>query len=379
MQSVLADIINRLETEQFPNEQAIKQGVVLRLLSILGWDIYDPKTVWPEFSVNGGHVDFALCNPIDRPRIFIEVKQSSTFNIGEDQLMMRYAFQHGVPIAVLTDGQRWSFYLPRGDGSFEERRFYLLDLLERDAEEIELRLRRYLDFSEVKTNRAFEAARFDHDDAARRRAIAGALPVAWKEMIRDADPRLIQALLAKVESSTGYQPQEAEAEIFLKQQALPEQKAALKVVKTSRQNIGKPQTQKSLAPVVKVESSEKQSELPNWYSLNDGAKQGSLKAIETTVNGLKELIAQVPDFMASFERESAEFRKKKKSKGAKRRWVAQNREDLYQNPKLIQASREIAPNWWLGTNYGNADKRDMLTIAKKIAARSNIKFDFELE
>lgn len=134
-----------------------------------------------------------------------------------------------------------------------------------------------------------------------------------------------------------------------------------------------------MVPAVKIEVNEIQSQSRNWYAINDGAKKASSKAIETTVGGLKELIALVPDFMVLFEQEAIEFRKKKKSKGDKRRWVARNRADLYRNPKLIHASREIAPNWWLGTNYGNSDKRDMLTIAKKIAERSNIKFDFELE
>ncbi len=156
MQATLADIVRRLEAREFVNEQAIKQGVVLRLLSALGWDTFDPTVVYPEFSVNGGFVDYALCQPISRPQIFIEVKQSSTFNIGEDQLMMKYAFQHGVPIAILTDGQRWSFYLPSSNGSFEERRFYHLDLLERDSDEIELRLNRYLSFNGVRTNKAIE-------------------------------------------------------------------------------------------------------------------------------------------------------------------------------------------------------------------------------
>lgn len=374
MQSILSDIIRRLEGHQFPNEQAIKQGVVLRLLDSLGWDIYDPKAVLPEFFVEGGHVDFALCSPPEHPQIFIEVKQSSTFNIGEDQLMMKYAFQHGVPIAVLTDGQRWSFYLPSGNGTFEERRFYLLDLLERNTDEIEFRLSRYLAFEEVKMNRASTSAREDHDDAIRRRIIAEALPEAWQEMVREADERLIQSLSTKIESTTGYQPKETEVAAFLRKQTEEANSPAPGITKRGS---APPQKRTSNSKLSKSESPIKPG--GNWYSINSGDKQTFTKAIEATVEGLKELSTLVPDFMISFEKKAADFRAKKKSKGEKRRWVARNREDLYQNPKLISASKEIAPGWWLGTNYGNAEKRDMLKIARDVAARADIRFEFELE
>lgn len=46
-------------------------------------------------------------------------------------------------MAVLTDGRRWSVYLPSGPGSYAERRVDLLDVVEREMEEVERLLRRY--------------------------------------------------------------------------------------------------------------------------------------------------------------------------------------------------------------------------------------------
>jgi predicted type IV restriction endonuclease len=371
MQFVLSDIIRRLEARHFPNEQAIKQGVVLHLLNSLGWDVWDSKAVWPEFFVEGGHVDFALCHPMERPRIFIEVKKSSTFNIGEDQLMMKYAFMHGVPIAVLTDGQRWSFYLPSGDGSFEERRFYLLDLFERDLEEIEMRLRRYLAFDEVKTGRAFEAARADHDDAARRRAIAGALPIAWKEMLQDADPRLIQAVADKVESSTGYQPQETEVATFLRAQIEGFIKHNPKVTK---QTSSPQKLVRTAAPQVKsqVEASE------NWYSINQVEKLRSKKAIDVTVGAFREVGQMVPEFLEEVAREMQKELQKRGRKINKRRWIARSKEELYSDPRHWNKSIQLAPGWWLGTNYSNDSKREMLATAAKVAKNFGIDLEFHL-
>lgn len=370
MQKDIEEITNLIRSNHFVNEDAIKQGIVLRILHALGWNTFDTSIVWPEFSIEGQRVDYALCHPSTKPRIFVEVKQASTFGKGEEQLIMSYAFRHGVPIAILTDGQRWNFYLPMKDCPVSDRQFYVLDLKEREADEVETRLRRYLSYENVQSGQSYKNAEADHGDAARRRAVLDALPQGWKELLETPDESLILSVAEKIESLTdGFRPREDEVRKFLKQQL------------TSESN--NPVLTKIVRPVIKrtivQEPAVTLTDLPNWYSVNGNARKSSSKAIETTVEGLKELIALVPDFMISFEQEATTFRKKKKSGGEKRRWVARNREDLYQNPKLTHASREIAPGWWLGTNYGNPDKRDMLTIAKKVAARSDIKFEFQLE
>jgi predicted type IV restriction endonuclease len=64
-------------------------------------------------------------------------------------------------MAVLTDGQEWHFFLPTEQGDYGERRVYKLDLLERDPQEAEAGLERYLGYEEVRSGRAIEAARRD--------------------------------------------------------------------------------------------------------------------------------------------------------------------------------------------------------------------------
>src|SRR5258707_7768169 len=71
----LADITERLRQGRFPNEQAISQGIVLRVLQELGGDTWDTAVVWPEYQTGQGRADFALCHPPSKPTIFIEVKQ----------------------------------------------------------------------------------------------------------------------------------------------------------------------------------------------------------------------------------------------------------------------------------------------------------------
>jgi hypothetical protein len=48
LETTLTDIIARLRQGRFPNEQAVSQGIVLRVLQELGWDIYDTTSVCPK-------------------------------------------------------------------------------------------------------------------------------------------------------------------------------------------------------------------------------------------------------------------------------------------------------------------------------------------
>ncbi|KAB2643203.1 MAG: hypothetical protein DVB26_00330, partial [Verrucomicrobia bacterium] len=115
----IADITSRLQQGRFPNEQAISQGIVLRLLQELGWDVYDTNIIWPGFQTGEGRADFALCHPPSKPAVFIEVKQPGKAEDGVRQAL-EYAFHTGVPFIVLTDGKTWSFYLPAEQGSYED-------------------------------------------------------------------------------------------------------------------------------------------------------------------------------------------------------------------------------------------------------------------
>lgn len=103
LKEYIEDIRDKLEKREYPNEAAVSQGIVLRLLHVLGWPMYNTQVVAPEYDVEGTRVDFALCDPPLKPRVFIEVKKVGNIEGGEKQLF-QYAFHEGVPIAILTDG-----------------------------------------------------------------------------------------------------------------------------------------------------------------------------------------------------------------------------------------------------------------------------------
>ena len=60
LEEQILDIQNKLRNNEYPNEQSISQGIVLRLLSAMKWPVYDTQLVIPEYSIHGKRVDFAL-------------------------------------------------------------------------------------------------------------------------------------------------------------------------------------------------------------------------------------------------------------------------------------------------------------------------------
>ncbi len=165
--------------------------------------------------MKGRRVDFALCHPAGKPRVFVEVKQPGQAR-GADQQLFEYAFHEGVPMAVMTDGREWHVYVPAGAGSYDERRVYLLDLYERTAADAAESLHRYLDYDRVRTEEAMRAARDDYDRIARSREGERHLPGAWARLLAEPDASLVALLAEKVEGLCGVRPDEARVEAFLR-------------------------------------------------------------------------------------------------------------------------------------------------------------------
>ena len=213
-ESTLSDITARLRQGKFPNEQAVSQGIVLRILQELDWDTWDTNVVWPEYQTGEGRADFALCHPPSKPAIFTEVKQPGK---AEDSVRqaLEYAFHAGVPFVVLTDGRTWSFYLPAEQGSYEDRRVYKLDLYERPAAEAAEALHRYLQCARVQSGEALEAARKEYRNRNRQSQARAAIPEVWRELVKKGDELLVEMLTSAVEAKEGVRPDADDVAEFL--------------------------------------------------------------------------------------------------------------------------------------------------------------------
>lgn len=341
LEQTIESVAQSLKRSQFPNEQAVSQGVVLRILRDLGWDTYNPDHVWPEYAVSGKRVDFALCTPPKTPAVFVEVKQPGRGE-GADQQLFEYAFHTGVPMAILTDGQTWGFYLPAERGSYEDRRVYKLDLVERTPAEAAAELRRYLDYSRTMKGEAIAEAQKNYRDTHRRRTAQRTILEAWRDLVRNEDPELIERIAVEVETKCGVRPEVDDVVAFLGKQAAD----APSATSTARQP-PKPTSSVSPAPAA-------------------GGRCGfTLRGTFTPCRNGKEVMVELLRALAQRDPSFPEKCHSHPDNTQRRRtYIAQSPSRIYMNrPDLEHHTVEFAPGWFVATNVSNDVKNTILKIA----------------
>ena len=130
--------------------------------------------------------------------------------------MFDYAYHEGVPIAILTDGRKWRFFHPIGQGNYRERKVHELDMIEGNSEENAKCLDRYLNYQSICTGEAIKAIEEDYRNISRQRQVATRLPEAWNKLVEEADEFLLHAVAEKTESLCGYRLTDEQVLGFLK-------------------------------------------------------------------------------------------------------------------------------------------------------------------
>jgi hypothetical protein len=349
LEPALSEITRRLREGRFPNEQAISQGIVLRVLNELGWNTWDTSVVWPEYQTGEGRADFALCHPELKPAIFIEVKPPGK---AEDSVRqaLDYAFHSGgVPFVVLTDGKTWSFYLTMEQGSYEDRRVYKLDLFERETHQSSFVLERYLHRARVDSGEALDAARSEYRSRNRRAQALAAIPEAWMELVEKGDELLIELLSDAVESKSGVRPDENDISAFLAKLNLPVLSAGRSVAPTSVRT----GTHPAIVP--------------------DGAasRAGNLILREKSYpyanakDAMVILLRELANEDASFLQRCAQH---PDAQGRKRRYIARSAEELYPDrPDLREYNERLPGGWLVATNLNNVLKKSIIRLAAEVA------------
>ncbi|MFC1932275.1 hypothetical protein ACFLXU_01425 [Chloroflexota bacterium] len=332
------------------SEAAVSQGILLPILNELGWPVFNTAIVIPEYSVEGRRVDYALCHPESRPAIFVEVKKVG-FSESADRQLFEYAFHVGVPMAILMDGQEWSFYLPGEQGRYDERRVYKIDLLERSIDESSERLIRYLDYERTCSGEALRAARSDYQNVARDREINVTLPKAWNTLLEDQDSLLLELLADKVEDICGYKPDLDTCGKYFEN-----------IIKAGRTLISHPQPDPKQDRVF----IEPRTGKSHSRKIEDFAFE--FKGSIYTARSAREVMTRVFQLL---NQEDSDFldRFAARKHGRKRRYIAKEKNELYPGrPDLAEEhSVEIASGWWLGTNYSHRNIQEIINLAREVA------------
>lgn len=188
------------------DESATKQGVVLRLLSVAGWDTFDISQVVPEYTVGNRRVDYAL-NPRTPNAVFIEVKRYGENLERHQQQLLEYCFQEGVKLAVLTNGRTWWLYLPLQAGNWEERRFLTIDLEVQEPDIVERWFLEYLSPETVSNGQAVRDAEALVKSKQRADIVGSTIITAWNHIVETPEELLLDLISETTERLCGFKPE----------------------------------------------------------------------------------------------------------------------------------------------------------------------------
>lgn len=134
---VSEQILNRLPAVRGRGEEATKQALVLPMLDALGFDIWSPAEVCPEYEADFAtkkagqkeKVDVAILLN-EAPRVFVEVKQVDFSLDGHEGQLARYFNSIAtVTLGVLTNGIEWRFYTDTGNPNvMDSQPFHVVNL-----------------------------------------------------------------------------------------------------------------------------------------------------------------------------------------------------------------------------------------------------------
>jgi len=197
------------------DEAKTKNAFILPILHLLGWDIFNVDEVYPEYSVENRRVDYSL-RIKDKNEVFLEAKKTSeNLESHEDQLL-EYSFRQGIELAILTNGITWWFYLPTKKGEWKNRKFYTIDILNQDQDDIAEKFIGLLTKQNVQSGSSLQYAETIYKGKIRNKSIKETLPNAWNSLIEGIDPMLLDLLSDATEKLCGYKPELSEVSDFIK-------------------------------------------------------------------------------------------------------------------------------------------------------------------
>jgi len=199
------------------DETSTKQALVLPIFQYLGWDIFNIEEVKPEYSVENRRVDFSL--RIEKSdKVFVEAKKTTESLENHEEQLLDYAFRQGVELAVLTNGITWSFYLPTQKGDWKARKFYTIDILQQETQDIICKFEELLSQKNISSGKSLQVAEEIYKGRQKRIKIEETLPDAWNKIISEPDEIFVDLIAETTEKLCGYKPEHESVKEFLSSQ-----------------------------------------------------------------------------------------------------------------------------------------------------------------
>ena len=129
--------------DHLETEEATKNALVMPFIRALGYDVFNPKEVVPEFTADvgtkkGEKVDYAV-KVDEQPVMLFECKHAgANLSVNHASQLFRYFHVTDARIGVLTNGIVYRFFTDLEESNkMEERPFLEFDVLDYDEQQIE--------------------------------------------------------------------------------------------------------------------------------------------------------------------------------------------------------------------------------------------------
>ena len=128
--------------ENMPTEEATKNALILPMISALGYNVFDPTEVLPEFicdigTKKGEKIDYAIMQD-GKPVILIECKHWQQDLTLHDNQLLRYFNVSSAKFGVLTNGIKYRFYTDLQEkNKMDEVPFLEIDIQELNESKIQ--------------------------------------------------------------------------------------------------------------------------------------------------------------------------------------------------------------------------------------------------
>ena len=195
------------------DESSTKQAIVLRLLSFLGWDIFNVEEVYPDYSANSANVSYAL-RIKNSNKVFIEVKRVHSKLDKYQKSLVNLASREGVNLAILTTGITWWFYMVSASGSWQRKWFYSIDLIKQKPDTFVPNLIDLLTKTKVAKGQSLKAAK-SLFQRKRQKLAANFLPEAWNQIISQPNKIFVELLSDQTEKLSRYKVDAKSIQKFL--------------------------------------------------------------------------------------------------------------------------------------------------------------------
>jgi Uncharacterized conserved protein len=140
MKEAVKNLAERIEKtiDRIQTEEATKTAYIMPFIQMLGYDIFNPLEVVPEFTADigikkGEKVDYAIFRD-DEPAILIECKDCrNLLNIDNESQLFRYFHTTKAKFGILTNGVSYKFFTDLEEpNKMDAKPFMEINILEYD-------------------------------------------------------------------------------------------------------------------------------------------------------------------------------------------------------------------------------------------------------